>query len=130
MPRKTQKRKTQKRRTQKRRIQKRRLQLGGKFNKEQNKKLNAQLKSFGFLSNKERKDAMKKLGDVAQQFSSKIDFNTLQEQLNYYYIRKDADGIKDDFKEWIDQFDIGFAQLVETDYDTDDTDDDNNEENN
>ena len=59
---------------------------------------------------------MKKLGDVAQQFSSKVDFNTLQEQLNYYYIRKDADRIKDDFKEWIQERSIYHAVDIDSHY--------------
>jgi len=122
MPRKTQKKRTQKRRTQKKRTQKRRLQLGGKFNKDQNKKLNKQLKSFEFLSNKERKDAMKKLGDISQQFSSDEYFEQLQNQLNYYYINKNEEGIKEDFKHWINSITNSFSELVETDSDRDEDD--------
>lgn len=124
MPRKTQKRRTQKRRTQKRKTQKRRLQLGGKFNAKQNKLLNKQLKSFEFLSNKERKNAMKKLGDISQQFSSDEYFEQLQNQLNYYYINRTKQGIKEEFKQWFNDISNSFGELVETDKDSDSDEDD------
>ncbi len=129
MPRKTQKRRTQKRRTQKRRTQKRqtskrRLQLGGKFNAQQNKDLRDKLKTFKFLSNKDRKHSMKKLGDISQQFSSPSDFQQLLHQLEYYDINKDQDKevLRNDFIKWINDISNSFGELVETDSDSDEDD--------
>jgi hypothetical protein len=123
MPRKTQKRKTQKRKTQKRQTQKRRLQLGGRFHKKQNKELRDILKSFGFLSSKQRSYVMYRFNMASQQFGIGDYFDQLKDQLKYFYENRKREGIKEEFMEWIEEHKY-FEEIVETDKDDDSDEDD------